>query len=399
MERGELALRLGGGAVAARPGPPRVVESRDPSRFMESFAEAVAAGGEVFLADPSWRASERAVLARHTIGGADPRRGWLMVPTGGASGGPRFARHDGHTIAAAVGGFCGHFGLGRVNSVCVLPLHHVSGFMAWMRSALTGGAFVPLDWKDVEGGRYPGGLPPDCCISLVPTQLQRLLGAPPAVDWLRRFRIVFVGGAPSWDGLLDEAAALGLALSPGYGSTETAAMVAALRPEEFLGGRRGCGSALPHARIELSAEGVVRVSGESVFRGYHPDHSDERTWTSGDQGALDPGGGLFILGRGDDTIVTGGKKVSPAEVEAALRASGEFEDVAVVGLPDAEWGQVIVACHPAGSRAPRPERLAPALSALAAYKHPKRYAAVSPWPRNAQGKVNRAELRGLAGGR
>jgi O-succinylbenzoic acid--CoA ligase len=105
---------------------------------------------------------------------------------------------------------------------------------------------------------------------------------------------------------------------------------------------------------------------------------------------------LVIFGRNDDVIVTGGKKVSAAEVEAALLASGEFEDVAVVGLPDAEWGQVVVACHPAGARAPRTERLARALSGLAPYKRPKRYAAISPWPRNAQGKVNRAELRILA---
>ena len=174
-------------------------------------------------------------------------------------------------------------------------------------------------------------------------------------------------------------------------------MVAALRPEEFLRGRRGCGSALPHAKIELVG-GVVRVSGESLFRGYHPQFSDERSWTSGDLGAFDPAGSLVILGRGDDVIVTGGKKVSPAEVEAALLASGEFDDVAVIGLPDPEWGQLVVACHPAGPAAPRPERLAAALSGLAPYKHPRRYAAVSPWPRNAQGKINRAALRGLAGG-
>jgi O-succinylbenzoic acid--CoA ligase len=365
---------------------------------MELFAQALAAGGEIFLADPAWRASERAVLARHADGGPAAERGWLMVPSGGASGGLKFARHDSHTIGAAVRGFCGHFGLGRVNSVCVLPLHHVSGFMAWMRSAMTGGTFVPWDWKDVEAGRYPASLPADCCISLVPTQLQRLLGSPGAADWLRRFRIVFVGGAPAWGGLLDEAAAQGLALSPGYGATETAAMVAALRPEEFLRGLRGCGTALPHARIDLADGGIVRVSGESLYRGYHPQLREERVWTSGDHGAFDANGSLVILGRSDDVIVTGGKKVSPAEVEAALLASGEFEDVAVVGVADPQWGQVVVACHPAESAAPRPEKVATALAALAPFKRPKRYVAVSPWPRNAQGKVNRAELRNLAGG-
>jgi O-succinylbenzoic acid--CoA ligase len=373
-----------------------VVEDRDPSQFMDIFAQALAAGGEIFLADPSWRAAERTILARHLSGPGAAELGWLMVPSGGASGGLKFARHDSHTIAAAVQGFCRHFGLERVNSVCVLPLHHVSGFMAWMRSALTGGTFLPWDWKEVESGRYPGDLPSDCCISLVPTQLQRLIRVPEAVDWLRRFRIVFVGGAPAWEGLLDEAAALRLPLSPGYGATESAAMAAALRPEEFLRGMRGCGSPLPHARIDLVDGGIVRISGESLYRGYHPQYREDRAWTTGDIGAFDANGSLVILGRSDDVIVTGGKKVSPAEVEAALLASGEFEDVAVVGLPDAEWGQVVVACHPARARAPRTERLASALSGLAPYKRPKCYRAISPWPRNAQGKVNRAELRILA---
>ena len=98
-----------------------------------------------------------------------------MIPSGGAGGGLKFARHDGRTISAAVSGFRLHFGIERVNSVSVLPLHHVSGFMAWMRSALTGGVFVPWPWKEAESGRFPADKPPDCCLSLVPTQLQRLL--------------------------------------------------------------------------------------------------------------------------------------------------------------------------------------------------------------------------------
>jgi len=85
--------------------------------------------------------------------------------------------------------------------------------------------------------------------------------------------------------------------------------------------------------------------------------------------------------------------VAPAEVEAALRATGEFDDVAVIGLPDAEWGQQIVACHPAEGRAPDLARVARMLAAqLAPHARPKRFAAVADWPRNAQGKLNRAAL-------
>jgi O-succinylbenzoic acid--CoA ligase len=95
-------------------------------------------------------------------------------------------------------------------------------------------------------------------------------------------------------------------------------------------------------------------------------------------------------------IVTGGKKVSPGEVEAALMASGEFSDIAVIGLPHPEWGQAVVACHPGESRSPKVDVVKAALSRLESYKHPKRYAGVSPWPRNAQGKIDRVELAKLA---
>lgn len=397
MERGELAGRLGS-APAAADGAPRVVEDGDPAGFMASFAGAVAAGGSIFLADPSWRLAERAELGRLLGSRGCGDRGWLMIPTGGAGGGLKFARHDGWTIAAAVRGFCGHFGMQRVDSVCVLPLHHVSGFMAWMRSALTGGSFLPWAWSDAEAGHFPHNIPVGCCISLVPTQLQRLLASGSAVAWLRKFRIVFLGGGPAWAGLLDEAARLELPLSPGYGATETAAMVAAIRPEQFLGGMRGCGAALPHARIDITDGGVVRIAGESLFRGYFPGTRDEGPWVTGDLGTLGRDGSLAILGRSDDVIITGGEKISPAEVEAALRSSGEFEDVAVIGVADPGWGQRAVACHPGKSREPDRNKLEAALSGLAAYKHPKGYKGISPWPRNAQGKVNRAELARLAAG-
>ena len=78
---------------------------------------------------------------------------------------------------------------------------------------------------------------------------------------------------------------------------------------------------------------------------------------------------------------------------AALRATGEFDDVAVLGVPDAEWGEAVVACYPATARAPDLERVTQALVAqLAPPARPKRYVAVADWPRNAQGKLNRALL-------
>src|SRR5580658_2019321 len=149
MDRRELASLLGA-VPSGSSGNSRFVEAADPGEFMRMFSEAIAAGGNVFLSNPSWGSAERAELARLAATDAPGERGWLMLPSGGAGGRIKFARHDSWTISAAVDGFCSHFELGPVNSVCVLPLHHVSGLMAWMRSALTGGIFIPWPWKDAN---------------------------------------------------------------------------------------------------------------------------------------------------------------------------------------------------------------------------------------------------------
>jgi O-succinylbenzoic acid--CoA ligase len=394
VERGELAAILGA-PFAPHAGESSLVLDAAPQAFMESVKRAVGGGSEVFLGNPGWTERERKEAATVAAGGPSGNRGWLMIPTGGSSGKIKFARHDAATISAAVAGFRAHFGIERVNSVCVLPLHHVAGFMAWMRSAISGGSFQLLAWKDLESGRLAPDVPENACLSLVPTQLQRLISSESAVAWLRRFKVVSIGGGPSWDALIERAAALSIPLSPGYGATETAAMAAAVTPAEFLDGMRGCGRVLPHASISLDS-GAVVVSGASVFRGYYPDQDDSHRWTSRDVGTIDSRGSLHIRGRSDDVITTGGEKVSPADVEDALRASGQFEDIAVLGVPDPVWGHAVVACFPAEMPPVSARLLEAALSGLASFKRPKWYVPVSPWPRNAMGKIDRSELARLA---
>ncbi|MDB6094057.1 MAG: O-succinylbenzoic acid--CoA ligase [Verrucomicrobia bacterium] len=364
-------------------------------------------GGFTFLRDPNWNAADRAAVEalqqsaiRHPQSASAP--GWLGVPTGGTSGGGiKFARHDEKTLGAAVRGFCEHFGLKRVNAVGVLPAHHVSGLMARMRCAATGGEHLAWDWKQLERGHWPRVDGNDWVLSLVPTQLQRLIASPEPVAWLRGFRIIFIGGAPLWRELADQAAAARLPLSLSYGMTETAAMVAASTPEEFLAGDRTSGAALPHATITVSAEGAVGVAGESIFRGYFPEERETREFETEDLGEIDARGHLQILGRRDTVIITGGEKVRPEEVEAVLRASGHFADVAVIGVPDAEWGEAVVACYLADGRPSLGRGSEDEINRqLAGHKRPKRYVAISPsaWPRNAQGKLKRATLVAMVTG-
>lgn len=359
---------------------------------------AVRRGDAWFLTDPGWPAERRAE-AEGVMARADSAErgglGWLGVPTGGTGGGVRFARHDEKTLAAAVRGFCAHFGLGRVNAVDVLPAHHVSGLMARVRSAVSGGEHRAWSWKRLDDGDRPVLTPREdgWVISLVPTQLQRLLAAEGGPEWLRGFRIIFVGGGPIWPALADAAAAERVPVALSYGMTETAAMVTAMRPEEFLAGARHSGRALPHARVGIGADGTITVSGESVFRGYWPAWREGGAFTTDDAGSLGADGSLTVIGRRDAVIITGGEKVQPERVESVLRATLAGTEVAVVGVPDVEWGEKVACCLSKPLSAP-PD--AAALAQLAPHERPKLWLTVDPWPVNAHGKLNRAVLREAA---
>jgi O-succinylbenzoic acid--CoA ligase len=360
--------------------------------------------GACFLVDPGWGARERAQWAERAERRPenwDGRRGWLCVPTGGSSGAMKLARHDEVTLGAAVAGFCAHFGVERVDAVGVLPAWHVSGLMAWARCAWTGGAYRAARWKDVEAGnRSATGSTCGGFVSLVPTQLARLLGDAEAEAWLRGFDAVLVGGGAAWPELLGRARAARVPVALCYGMTETAALVAAQRRGEFLAGDDSCGVALPHARLAADAEGRLGVEAASLFFGYWPEARAEGAWRTDDAGEIDAAGRVRVSGRADALIISGGEKVNPAEVEAALRAAGgaALADVAVVGVPSAEWGSEVVAvvCGDARAEAGLREALAEALGSA---KRPKRYVWVGAeaWPRDGRGKVSRVALADLAG--
>lgn len=406
MERAELSellrpWREGGEAVKGRERRVCITEAA-PMRFMAALAAAVDTSREVFLCDPVWTEREQAkvgelLAASEAAPGDGTEQGWLMIPTGGSSGELKFARHDQDTLSSAVKGFQGAFGLERVNAVGLLPLHHVSGLMAWLRTVLTGGEYVHLIWKEIERQALPPlpDKPEGWVISLVPTQLDRLLRRAEAVQWLREFRLIFLGGGPAWPDLLDRAVQARLAVCPSYGMTETAAMVSALSPSELMVGVRSSGRPLPHVRIDVNEEGTIAVAGPSLFRGYYPEWRQEgERFETTDRGRWDVEGGLHVLGRRDGAIVSGGEKVHPSDVELVLRTAG-YGQVVVLGMPDPEWGQMVVAAHPAGHDLHQDSLTRFLRTQLSPAKRPKRYVALETWPMSAAGKVNRSEVARL----
>ncbi|GAB4143910.1 MAG: 2-succinylbenzoate--CoA ligase [Cyanobacteria bacterium J069] len=331
----------------------------------------------------------------------------LLIPTGGSSGHLRFTHHTGDTLLASVQGFRQFFQPqlenDPINCCCVLPLYHVSGLMQVLRSAASGGQLALHSFKALEQGDFPAIAPESFFLSLVPTQLQRLLDQPAGASWLRRFHTILLGGAPAWDDLLSQARQQGLRLAPTYGMTETASQIATLRPAEFLAGESGCGQVLPHAQVEVvddadrplpvGAVGRLKVRAASLALGYWGNPSFDGELMPDDLGWLDQAGRLHIAGRSSDKIITGGENVFPAEVEAAIWATGLVRDVVVLGVGDRHWGEVVTALYIPTNPQVSPTLLEAALQGnLSRFKQPKRWVATDQIPRSAQGKLNRRQL-------
>jgi len=405
--------------------PAVLLVERDPVDFLAGFLVASSLGCPIFLGNPDWGLTEwqqiGALVRPNLVWGSAPLteqpsapvfstspKGWIMIPTGGSSGKVQFAIHTWETLTASAQGFQAYFGCHPVNCFCVLPLYHVSGLMQFVRSLHSGGKLIAAPWKAVAAGQWCNLNPGGYFLSLVPTQLQELLENPQTRTWLSRFQTVLLGGAPAWPDLLERARLAQIPLAPTYGMTETASQVATLKPEAFLRGQGGCGPALPHALITIQDAngtvlpaqqvGTVVIQAKSLALGYYPDRwFSSRHLKTEDLGFWNSEEGLQIVGRRSQMILTGGEKVLPTEVEAAILATNQVMDICVIGLPDPHWGQAVTAVY-----VPKEERvsaatLKPFLSGqLSRFKHPKHWIAVARLPRSPQGKINREQVQQLA---
>jgi o-succinylbenzoate---CoA ligase len=383
-----------------------IICEREPWRFLASFVGVCAAKSHVFLCNPDWGEKEweyvldlvqpnlvlgninysvKSVSQSSTFHDSEPL---IMIPTGGSSGNIKFAVHTWETLRCSVAGFVEFFQISQVNSVCVLPLYHVSGLMQFLRAFITKGKLIVLPFKEAVSYEIPGN---EFFISLVPTQLQRLFQNSEGISWLRQFQTVLLGGAAAWSEILEKARFHGIKLAPTYGMTETASQIVTMKPEDFLAGKVGCGQILPHASVTVNQVGNIRVSATSLMLGYYHEYGFGREEVNDslqvdDLGCLDAEGYLTIVGRDSEKIITGGENVFPAEVEAAIRNTGMVLDVCVVGIADGYWGEVVTAVYVPKST--DCSGLAGMLG-LSRFKVPKFWVAVSSLPRNEGGKVNR----------
>jgi O-succinylbenzoic acid--CoA ligase len=283
------------------------------------------------------------------------------------------------------------FGLGVAPMdrwLCCLPVHHVAGFSILTRSALYGTGVVMHDGFDVDKVAASFAEDGVTLVSLVATQLIRLLEAD--VD-LRAPGAIVMGGGPVPFEAIEEATHRGATVIQVYGMTETTSQVTLL---ETVDAERKAGSA---GRALLGAE-VTTQDGEILVRGpvVAPGSLAEDGWLhTGDLGTIDSEGYLWVDGRKDDLIVTGGENVMPERVEEVIRSHTDVADAAVVGRPDPEWQEAvtaIVVLRPGAAEDAEALRVHCA-GELAGYEVPKSFAFVADLPRTASGKLMRSVLR------
>ncbi|MEO0462474.1 MAG: fatty acid--CoA ligase [Pseudomonadota bacterium] len=255
-------------------------------------------------------------------------------------------------------------------------------------------------------------------IFLVPAALQILLNHPRAreVDF-SRIQYVTYGASPIPLELMREAMdVIGCGFIQMYGMTETSGTIVALDPEDHVPEgsprMRSVGTPLPGVEIKIiDAHGadvptgtvgeIATRSSKNMSRYWNNPQATAETidaegWLrTGDAGYLDEDGYLYIHDRVKDMIISGGENVYPAEVENALYSHPRVADVAVIGVPDAKWGEAVKACVVVkpGQELSEADIIAHARTQIAGYKCPKSVDFITALPRNPSGKILRRELR------
>jgi acyl-CoA synthetase (AMP-forming)/AMP-acid ligase II len=291
--------------------------------------------------------------------------------TSGTTGAPKAAilRHD--NLMSYILGSVDFMGADEDDAAIVtVPPYHVAGISAVLSSVYAGRRMVQLPAFDAADWLALAARHRISNAFLVPTMLQRLvehLGRTPPD--LPALRALAYGGGRMPPAIVERAMDLlpRVDFTNAYGLTETSSTIALLDPDDHRAARASTdpalrarlgsvGRALPMVEIAIRDEagavlppgeaGLVFVRGDQVAGEYHGLGSllDGEGWfPTRDRGWLDDAGYLFLDGRADDVIVRGGENISPGEIEAVLAEHPDVRDVAVVAMPDEQWGEAVAA--------------------------------------------------------
>lgn len=328
-----------------------------------------------------------------------------IMYTSGTTGRPKgvlqiFGNHYASAIASSLN-------LGLVAGeewLCVTPLFHISGFSIVMRGLVYGMPVRLMDHFDAAAVTQVLAEEPVTIISAVPYMLKQLLkvrqAGGPAFN--PHFRLVLLGGGTIDRASLTASQAAGFQVVQCYGMTETCSQVIALSAADAAAQLGAVGKPLFTTRLKLLEEsGEVAIKTPALSPGYlnQPEKMAAKMrdgwYLTGDIGHLNDAGFLFIDGRKDEMIISGGENIFPQEVEQAFLQAPGVAAIAVVGVPDDTWGVRPVA-FVVGARQSEQALIDYGYAHLAHYKVPRHFFFVDQLPTNAAGKLQRFKLRELA---
>ena len=279
-----------------------------------------------------------------------------IIHTSASSGKPKAAMHSLANHYYSAKGSAENLPFGPGNCwLLSLPLCHVGGYSMLFKCLLGGGSLaVPSpDASLAESlARFPV-----THLSLVPTQLFRMLRADGGPERLRSLKALLLGGSAVSEPLLREAVREKIPLCLTYGSTEMSTQVTT-SPTPVTSAEGDSGVVLPYREVAIAADGEILVKGECLFMGYLEECGlrtarDSDGWFhTGDMGELSEDGRLTVLGRRDSMFISGGENIHPEEIEKALCSIDGIEEAVVVPAPDVEYGARPVAWIKVGNNAP-----------------------------------------------
>ncbi len=362
--------------------------------------------------------AEAGAAPTEPIEGARPDYATLRPYTSGTTGRPKAVLRGSGPAEAAILGMVRYYesyGIAGVDEVNLTasPLHHVAGFSGPHSALIVGHTTVVLDHYDaaealrvIETERVTYWI-------CAPVHLYRLTRLPPEVREhadVSSVRRVMHGSAPCAPSVKRAVMEL---FPPGavwetYGGTETMGTV--ITPEEWLErpgsvGRPALGSTIKILdddgnELAPGETGLIYIGSEwgRGFRYAGPDELTESIYrgelaTLGDVGYVDEDGYLYVVDRRKDVVITGGANVYPAEVETVLVQHPHVAEVAVVGLPDDEYGEIVTAIVVADGDLTAEDVITFAREHLVAYKCPRRVELVAELPRDPMGKIRKRDLR------
>lgn len=396
-------------AVAVAPCP---VASVDGSRFAACFHPDV-------NVDASASRSESGSESTY-----DPAETALIMFTSGSSGKPAGVRLTGDNLVASAMASAWRLGHSPDDRwLSCLPVNHMGGFAPMVRSVVNGSSLVFQESFDPPHTLAALQEHKITHVSLVPTQLVRVLeymdnedGESDSAASVRvqnfdrsQLRVVLLGGAPAREELLERAWAANLPAHPTYGMTETASQVATASPTIAREHRGTVGTPLPGTQVQIvDAEtpvgadeiGEIVVTGPTVTPGYLDGWRTQKKTSSfgfhtGDRGYVDEAGRLWVVGRLDDVIQTGGEQVAPELVQEAIESHPAVAQAAVVGLDDAHWGERVATAVVVENGLETDAIRAHCRERVPDYAIPKSIAIVSEIPRTTSGTVDRERTRAL----